>query len=161
MLTEVQYAVQPLAEQKKLSLIIECLPSIQMQTGRNRLFQAVLNVVSNGLKYTEQGMVKVSASIKGKQVLITVKDTGIGIEAAGLAKLFKPFERIESHLRIKTLGTGLGLYLTRKILSRLLGGEITVTSEASQGSIFSIYLPAKLPKMVMQNQTSNSEDSTP
>ena len=75
--------------------------------------------------------------------------------------MFKPFVRIESHLRIKTLDTGLGLYLTRKLLSRLLGGEITVTSEASQGIIFSIYLPAKLPKMAMQNQTSNSEDSTP
>ena len=161
LLTEVQYAVQHLAEQKKLSLIIECSADIQMQTDRKRLFQVVLNVVSNGLKYTEQGMVKVTASIKGKQVLITVKDTGIGIEAAGLAKLFKPFERIESHLRIKTLGTGLGLYLTRKILSQLLSGEITVVSEANQGSIFSIYLPAKLPKMVMQNQTSILEDSTP
>ena len=113
-----------------------------MQTDRKRLFQVVLNVVSNGLKYTEHGMVKVTASIKGKQVLITVKDTGIGIEAAGLAKLFKPFERIESHLRIKTLGTGLGLYLTSRI-SKTHNGSVSIEDNPKGGSIFAMWLTAE------------------
>jgi signal transduction histidine kinase len=92
----------------------------------------------------------VTASSKNKQVIIDVEDTGIGIDAASLASLFKPFERVESRLKIKTLGTGLGLYLTRKILSQLLGGSIDVKSVPEQGSTFTIKLPAKMPELITQ-----------
>jgi PAS domain S-box-containing protein len=161
LLTEVQHAVQHLAEEKELALIIDCPPEIKLETDRKRLYQAILNVVSNGLKYSEQGTVKVRASIKGRQLLIMVEDEGIGISDADLANLFKPFVRVDSHLKIKTLGTGLGLYLTRKILSQLLGGEITVKSQLGQGSTFTISVPIKMPQLVMQNQTSILEDSLP
>jgi PAS domain S-box-containing protein len=159
LLTEVQHAVQHLAEEKELTLIIDCPPEIKLETDRKRLYQAILNVVSNGLKYSEQGTVKVRASIKGRQLSIMVEDEGIGISDADLANLFKPFVRVDSHLKIKTLGTGLGLYLTRKILSQLLGGEITVKSQLGQGSTFTISVPIKMPQLVMQNQTSILEDS--
>ena len=150
---EVQHAVQHLAEEKDLELAVMCPDDIYLETDRKRLYQVVLNVVSNGLKYTEQGAVKVMVSISNEMLIIAVEDTGIGINEAGLEKLFKPFERIESHLRIKTLGTGLGLYLTRKILVQLLGGEISVRSKIGQGSIFTIRVPIKLPEIVMQNYT--------
>lgn len=107
---------------KDLDLAVVCPDNIDLETDRKRLYQVILNVVSNGLKYTEQGAVKVTVTIKNKMLIIVVEDTGIGINEAGLNKLFKPFERIDSHLKIKTLGTGLGLYLTRKILVQLLGG---------------------------------------
>jgi PAS domain S-box-containing protein len=159
--TEVQHAVQHLAEEKGLVLNIDCPPQLKLETDRKRLYQVVLNVVSNALKYSEQGAVKVLATIKGRQLIVTVEDTGIGIDEAGLANLFKPFVRIDSHLKIRTLGTGLGLYLTKKILSQLLGGEIVVKSQLGQGSIFTISLPIRMPKLVMQNQTSILEDSLP
>jgi PAS domain S-box-containing protein len=151
LLIEVEYAVQHLAGEKKLDLYIDCPAKVMLVTDRKRLYQVVLNVVSNALKYTEKGTVKVTASVKNKQLSIAVEDTGIGIDEAGLANLFKPFERIDSRLRIKTLGTGLGLYLTRKILSQLLGGTIEAKSKPELGSTFTIIVPTKMPEIIVQN----------
>ena len=161
LLVEVQHATQHLAQDKKLYLSVDCPANIQLETDRKRLYQVMLNVVSNGLKYSEEGGVKVIASVKAKQLELIVQDTGIGIDKSGLAQLFKPFERIESHLRIKTLGTGLGLYLTRKILAQLLGGKISVTSQLGQGSTFAITVPTKMPIVVAQNYISILEDAAP
>jgi PAS domain S-box-containing protein len=161
LLTEVKYATQHLAQEKQLQLSIESPANIKLETDRKRLYQVVLNVVSNALKYTEDGSVKVFAKIKGKHLIIAVHDTGIGIDEAGQVSLFKPFERIESHLKIKTLGTGLGLYLTKKILTQLLAGEISVSSQLGEGSIFTIKVPVKMPKLVSQNHTSILENSLP
>ncbi len=154
LLNEVEHAVHHIAEDKKLALSIDCSNKLILETDRKRLYQVVLNVVSNAVKYTESGLVKVKASIKNKQLTITIKDTGIGIDEAGLNNLFKPFERIESRLRIKTLGTGLGLYLTRKILSQLLGGSIEVKSKLEEGSTFTIYVPTIMPDIISQTSTS-------
>jgi signal transduction histidine kinase len=151
LLNEVEHAAEHLANEKQLDLYIDCPAKLMLETDRKRLYQVVLNVVGNALKYTEKGSVKVAASIKNKQLFIIVEDTGIGINEAGLANLFKPFERIDSRLRIKTLGTGLGLYLTRKILSQLLGGTIEAKSKPEQGSTFTIALPTKMPELIVQN----------
>ena len=151
--TEVEYAVTHLAEEKHLALDIDCADHLQLETDRKRLYQVVLNVVSNALKYTEQGAVNVTAIVKGKALIIDVEDTGIGIAEADLSDLFKPFERIESRLKVKTLGTGLGLYLTRKILMQLLGGTIEVKSSPGVGSTFTIKVPLIAPE-VLQNSGS-------
>lgn len=151
LLNEVEDAVEHMANEKQLDLHIDCPVKLMLETDRKRLYQVVLNVVSNALKYTEKGTVKVAASVKNKQLSIAVEDTGIGIDEAGLASLFKPFERIDSRLRIKTLGTGLGLYLTRKILSQLLGGTIEVNSKPEVGSTFTIVIPTKMPELIVQN----------
>jgi len=106
----------------------------------------VLNVMSNAVKYTEQGSVQVKVTLAGERLVISVQDTGIGIGEAGLASLFRPFERVESRLRIKILGTGLGLYLTQKILTQLLGGSIDVISTPEVGSTFTISIPINAPE---------------
>ena len=155
---EVQHVLTHLAEEKKLILNIECSDKLQLETDRKRLYQVVLNVVSNALKYTERGSVQVTAEIKKDWLSIQVVDTGIGIAAADLDNLFKPFERIDSKLRVKTLGTGLGLYLTRKILSQLLGGTIEVKSVIDEGSIFTIKVPLKIPKTIKQTNISILEE---
>ena len=87
-------------------------------------------------------------------LLIEVEDTGIGIKEADLDDLFKPFERIESRLKVKTLGTGLGLYLTRKILTQLLGGTIELKSTFGEGSTITIKVPLIAP--VVTEQTNGS-----
>ncbi len=155
---DVQHVLAHLAEEKKLILNIECSDKLQLETDRKRLYQVVLNVVSNALKYTERGSVQATAQIKKDWLSIQVVDTGIGIAAADLDHLFKPFERIDSKLRVKTLGTGLGLYLTRKILSQLLGGTIEVKSVIDEGSIFTIKVPLKIPKTVKQTNISILEE---
>ena len=154
---EIEHAVTHLADEKHLALDIDCADGLQIETDRKRLYQVVLNVVSNALKYTEQGEVNVSATVKGETLIIAVEDTGIGIAEADLGDLFKPFERIESRLKIKTLGTGLGLYLTRKILTQLLGGTIEVKSALGVGSTFSIKVPL-IAQAVLQSNASILEE---
>jgi PAS domain S-box-containing protein len=80
----------------------------------------------------------------GDCVEISVTDTGIGIAEEDMPKLFEPFERLQTHLRVKAGGTGLGLYLTRKIMTELLHGSISVQSIPGKGSIFSLRIPVKM-----------------
>jgi PAS domain S-box-containing protein len=144
---EVTHAVQHLATERNLTLQVECPSDITLNSDRKRFYQVVLNVVSNALKYTEKGHVNVMVTPLDTMLEIKVEDTGIGMDEEGLKKLFKPFERIESRLKIKTLGTGLGLYLTYKILTLLLGGTIEVKSKVEQGSTFTMRLPYEMPKI--------------
>lgn len=146
LLDEVQQAVHHIIEEKHLALNIVCEEGVVLESDRKRLYQVLLNVVGNGLKYTEKGDVNVTTQVEHGQLVIHIQDTGIGIDEAGLAKLFKPFERVESRLKIKTLGTGLGLYLTHSILTKLLGGNITVQSKPEIGSTFIITLPITAPE---------------
>ena len=97
--------------------------------------------MSNAVKYTVEGTITVEASVRGSWLDISVEDTGIGMDEAGLARLFQPFERIDSQLRVKTPGTGLGLYLTRKIATELLAGSVEVRSTPGEGSRFTLSLP--------------------
>lgn len=159
LLSDVEHAVSHILEEKYLDLRITTEGEIKLETDRKRLYQVVLNVVSNAIKYTEKGHVEVNAKVKRKQLIIEVIDTGIGIDEAGLAKLFKPFERVESRLKIKTLGTGLGLYLTQKILTQLLGGKIEVQSKLDVGSTFTITVPVKLPEEIIKSNLSRAEGS--
>ena len=145
LLVELEHAVQHLLAGKDLALGIVCTAKLQVTTDRKRLYQVLLNVLSNAVKYTEQGSVQMKAHIEDNQLIVNCNDTGIGIAEADFAKLFQPFERAESKLKIKTPGTGLGLYLTRKILTQLLDGSIAVSSELGQGSTFTIIIPINKP----------------
>jgi PAS domain S-box-containing protein len=159
MLNEVVNVVHHIAEGKHLALTIDCSEEVIVETDHKRLYQVILNVVSNAVKYTEVGSVDIKAEIIGKHLIITVRDTGIGIDSSGLELLFKPFERIESHLKIKTLGTGLGLYLTRKILRQLLGGTIEVESQTGVGSNFTVKVPTQISAQKLSNKQSILKDS--
>jgi signal transduction histidine kinase len=81
----------------------------------------------------------------GSCVKISVEDTGIGIREEDAAKLFEPFVRLESPLRSRVAGTGLGLYLTRKLAREVLGGDISFTSEYGRGSRFVLTIPVNVP----------------
>ncbi|MBL1265297.1 ATP-binding protein [Methylomicrobium sp. RS1] len=90
----------------------------------------------NAIKYTEQGSVAISVRPADGKVLTDVRDTGIGIETEQMQRLFIPFERLDFFLRLRTSGTGLGLYLTRKIAVDLLSGDVSVVSTPGAGSCF-------------------------
>lgn len=157
---EVLNAVQHLVNERHLELRVSCADNIPLNSDRKRLYQVVLNVVSNALKYTEKGYVDILFTPLDDMLEIKVEDSGIGIDEAGLQKLFKPFERIDSPLKIKTLGTGLGLYLTHKILTLLLGGSISVKSRVGVGSSFTILLPYQIPQ-VQAGKTVNILENEP
>jgi signal transduction histidine kinase len=73
-----------------------------------------------------------------------ISDEGIGIPESQLPQLFQPFVRLESKLKLQNPGTGLGLYLTRKLVEEVLGGEVSVQSRAGEGSVFTMRLPLRM-----------------
>jgi len=138
-------SIRPLADAKGLKLEVsiddpeDSWP--EMTTDRKRLMQCLLNYLSNAVKFTEQGMVTLTVSVNGDRVEISVTDTGIGISEKDLPRLFEAFERLDTHLRIKAGGTGLGLYLTKKIAYEILHGSVSVESRINEGSTFRLEFP--------------------
>lgn len=133
--------VRPLAEKKGLVLSVGLTDEVGIVTGDvRRVEQILLNLLSNAVKFTEQGNIAVSCACEAGNFVTTVSDTGIGISAADLEKLFKPFHQIDTGLSRKYEGTGLGLSICKR-LADLLGGSIHVESRLSEGSSFSFTLP--------------------
>jgi signal transduction histidine kinase len=112
-------------------------------TDRRSLRQILLNLTDNAIKYTERGSVRIDARggrFKGQAALaVSVIDTGIGIKAEDIARLFKAFEQLAAGGH-RAGGTGLGLHLSQT-LALLLGGELNVISEQGAGSTFTLTLP--------------------
>ncbi len=143
-LAEVCETLQQSFQQKSLYLRYEPVADITLHTDKKRLLQCILNLTSNAMKFTESGGVAITVDETEQEIKISVKDTGVGISQEDLTRLFEPFERIHSHLNIKAGGTGLGLYLTKKIAIDLLRGDIGVESKLNAGSLFWIRIPKVL-----------------
>jgi signal transduction histidine kinase len=133
-----------LAEQNKNRLIVEAPEKLGALTvDPMRLRQILLNLLSNACKFTKAGEVKLAARRlrNGSNfVEFAVSDTGIGMTAEQQARLFEEFSQADATTAQKFGGTGLGLAITRK-LARMMGGDVTVTSEAGKGSVFTLRLP--------------------
>lgn len=142
--SEAVAAIQSEATAKGLTLSADYPESVHMQTDRRRLLQCVMNLLSNAVKYSKKGNIAVTARKKEQQVEICVADNGIGIAQSDLCMLFSSFVRLESNLKNITPGTGLGLYLTKKIIAELLGGNISVESRLAEGSTFKLTVPVEL-----------------
>ena len=109
-----------------------------------RLRQILLNLLSNACKFTKQGEVKLRARklVDGRGwIELAVADSGIGMTAEQLGKLFQEFTQADASTAQRFGGTGLGLAISRK-LARIMGGDVTVTSEPGKGSVFTVRLPA-------------------
>ncbi|MDA3895715.1 MAG: ATP-binding protein [Desulfobacteraceae bacterium] len=141
---EAAITVQPEIEKKDLMLEVTMPAAIPLKTDRRRLFQCILNLLSNAVKYTEKGTICIETHVHDELLDISVTDTGIGISEQDLPVLFQSFVRLESHLKIKAGGTGLGLYLIRKIASDLLGGTVSAQSTLGEGSTFVLTIPQRV-----------------
>jgi adenylate cyclase len=134
-----------LAEQNKNRLVVDAQENLGALTvDPMRLRQILLNLLSNACKFTKAGEVKLAArrvSNGSSFVEFAVSDTGIGMTAEQQAKLFEEFTQADASTAQKFGGTGLGLAITRK-LARMMGGDVTVTSEPGKGSVFTVRLPA-------------------
>ncbi|HTB64044.1 MAG TPA: ATP-binding protein [Opitutales bacterium] len=143
---DVAASLQNIAEKKGIKLLVH-LPKekIVLETDMRALHQILLNLASNGIKFTKQGSVSITVSQQNvagtTQVRFAVRDTGPGITPADQEKLFGAFQRLKTG-QSQIEGTGLGLHLSRK-LAELLGGEITMQSEIDQGSCFTLTLPTE------------------
>ena len=135
--------LRPLLVNPAVTLVFEeaaDLPTIT--TDEAKVSQIVRNFISNALKFTEQGEVRVSARLMpdGASVAIAVTDTGVGIARADQDAIFEEFAQVEHQVQRRVKGTGLGLPLARR-LAHLLGGRITLDSELGVGSTFTLVLP--------------------
>lgn len=131
-------------ENKGLELEVDVPTALEMNTDRKRLLQCLLNYVSNASKFTETGKIAISVREEDAMVVVTVKDSGIGIREQDMPRLYAQFTRFDSPLVRKTLGTGLGLYLTRKLTMEVLQGEVFAESTYGRGSSFSIRIPKRI-----------------
>jgi signal transduction histidine kinase/putative methionine-R-sulfoxide reductase with GAF domain len=138
-----------LAEKNQNRLIVGAQENLGALTADPmRLKQILLNLLSNACKFTKEGEValRVRKVVDGRDwVELAVADTGIGMTAEQQAKLFQDFTQADSLTARRYGGTGLGLALSRK-LARMMGGDVTVASEAGKGSVFTVRLPVELEK---------------
>jgi signal transduction histidine kinase/DNA-binding response OmpR family regulator len=144
---DVVAVLQPEATQKRLQMSVQVDPALgEVVLDPARLKQMLYNLLSNAIKFTgEGGRVQLRALPEGEQLLrIEVEDTGIGIAAADLPKLFSQFQQLHGGLARPYPGSGLGLVLTRH-LAELHGGSVGVRSTPGVGSVFHIVLPRRLP----------------
>jgi len=164
---EVLSSFQLMAERKALSLSDEIPHNLTLVSDKRRIRQVLVNLVGNSMKFTEKGFVRVAvrkiqnskfkvqslqavnselrnlnSELDGALVEISVADTGLGIKQEDMGKLFKSFSQVTTAEAPKHEGTGLGLYLSKKLIN-LLGGELGVESEFGKGSVFSFTLPMK------------------
>jgi signal transduction histidine kinase/DNA-binding response OmpR family regulator len=134
-------AIKPLLGSKPVELIFEesCEDEV-LHTDDTKVSQILRNLLSNALKFTEQGEVRVSASVEGNNILFVVQDTGIGIIGDDIEKIFEEWSQVDNPAQRRAKGSGLGLPLSRK-LAQLLGGSLWVESEFGRGSRFFFSIP--------------------
>jgi signal transduction histidine kinase/DNA-binding response OmpR family regulator len=134
-------ATASLFEAKRLELVRDIAPDLPAITGdQDRLIQVVINLISNAVKFTDAGSITCSAHRQGSELMIGVKDSGIGIAPDDQPKVFEKFKQVGDTLTDKPKGTGLGLPICKEIVE-YHGGRIWVESEPGHGSTFSFTLP--------------------
>jgi signal transduction histidine kinase len=141
LLREVTDSLEPLVDRSRVRLVVEALPGVPaIATDRDKLRQILLNLLSNAVKYTDEGSIEVRSRRVDGRLRISVSDTGVGVAANELDRIFEEFYRAEAKTTRLRRGTGLGLSISRR-LAKALGGDITVASWPGIGSIFTLDLP--------------------
>jgi PAS domain S-box-containing protein len=152
LLYEIQTETQGLQEQSHLAFVWQvdsALPSLRTDPGKLKI--VIKNLISNAVKFTEAGFIRVHACSRDGGVEIRVADTGMGIPQEALAFIFDPFRQVEGSRSKRYGGTGLGLYIVKRLLD-LLGGTVMVESEVGRGSTFRVWAPTTSPSQLSVDQ---------
>lgn len=133
--------LKPLLAESSLALVFEADENLPpLFTDEQKVSQILRNFISNAIKFTSRGEVRVTARLNGSIIEFAVADTGVGISTSDQRIIFEEFGQVENSMQKHVKGTGLGLPLSRK-LAELLGGAVSVQSEVGIGSTFSFQLP--------------------
>jgi signal transduction histidine kinase len=153
---------RPLATSDTVALLLDDVSSLPaLETDEGKLGQILRNLISNALKFTERGQVRVSAELRGGDLIaFSVADTGLGIAEEDRELIFQEFLQIENPLQRRSHGTGLGLPLSRKLVS-FLGGELTLQSRVGQGSTFTAIIPRKYSERRMSSDRDQTDENQP
>ncbi|MEI6378039.1 MAG: HAMP domain-containing sensor histidine kinase [Candidatus Falkowbacteria bacterium] len=130
------------AQQKNLALTYtdKAEPGMLVLVDKDRFKQVIINIIGNAIKYTEKGSVEVGLELDGKNAIMRVKDTGIGISTKDREKLFQKFYRVQSSQTAKISGTGLGLWITKQIVE-MMQGQIELESMSGVGTEVILQFP--------------------
>jgi len=129
------------AEPKQISMELSCSDDVAARINSSLLEQAVVNLLDNAVKYSEQGKtIRVQTEATPQEILIRVRDEGYGIEKQHLERLFERFYRVDKARSRKLGGTGLGLAIVKHIMEAH-GGRVSVESQLGRGSTFTLHLP--------------------
>ena len=145
LIEDVAATIRPMAQKNGNQVIVECAPDLGfMHADVTRVRQALLNLVSNAVKFTEKGTVSITGlryvDSGNETVMLQVRDSGIGMSAEQVGRLFQDFEQADASTTRKYGGTGLGLAISRRFC-RMMGGDIIVHSTLGRGSTFTVQLP--------------------
>jgi len=134
--------VAPLAANKKLVIETDIQPSLRIvYCDSGKIYHVLTNLIDNAIKYTPSGKIAVSAAQEGKDIVVKVKDTGIGLEPQDISRLFESFQRGLAGVTLNQDGSGLGLFIVKNIVEAH-GGHVLVESPGKgQGSTFGFTLP--------------------
>jgi signal transduction histidine kinase len=133
--------LKPFADQKNIRMVFEEFDNIQMRIDKNKMKQAIINIVYNAIVYTpEFGVVTVRLYKEKDQVVMEIEDTGYGIPKENIESIFDRFYRVDKARSRNTGGTGLGLSISKQIIN-LHHGSLSVSSVLGAGSTFFIRLP--------------------
>jgi PAS domain S-box-containing protein len=146
LVNELKATVEALVIQKENAFEVVCAPDVgTMHSDPVKVRQSLINLLSNAAKFTERGRIRldVQRAVQGdgERIVFKVTDTGIGMEPAQIAKLFRRFMQADTSTTRRFGGTGLGLSIT-KAFANMLGGDVTVESTPGEGSVFTLVLPA-------------------
>lgn len=159
---EVATTVRPLIERNKNTLSVAIGEGVgDMHSDMTRLRQVLLNLLSNASKFAESSTIHLRvAHVAEEQIRFDVQDHGIGMTAEQVARLFEAFTQAETSTSRRFGGTGLGLAISRHFC-RMMGGDISVTSAAGQGSVFSVTLPVRIAEAAVAARTTDAATEEP
>ncbi len=138
---DVKKSFEIATDEQGLRITLEAPEKLIVKSDERRAKQVIINFVSNAIKFTDKGRIKIKLAKKDESAEVSVADTGIGIKKEDIGKLFRAFGRVPTENRL-TEGSGLGLYLSKKIAD-LLGGDIKAESKFGKGSTFTFTMPLK------------------
>ena len=148
--------LRPLLLNQSVDLIFEDVDDIPaMFSDEGKISQILRNFISNALKFTERGEVRVSAKRMSGDVVFSVADTGIGIAPEDQERIFQDFAQVDHPIQRRVKGTGLGLPLSKK-LAILLGGVVSVQSQLGTGAVFTVRLPLRYEQRAELSPTAES-----
>lgn len=141
MAQDIMATAHPLAQEKNLALYLELTDDVQqVEADRTRLRQVLWNIMGNAIKFTEKGSVTLGMEIEKNELLVSIRDTGIGIKPEDISIVFEQFRQIDGSLNRRAGGTGLGMPITKKLIE-IHGGRIWIDSILGVGSTFWFTIP--------------------
>ena len=155
MVSDAVAMIEPMAEQRGLEISLQKMPGRAIcRTDAQRVTQVLINLLSNAVKFTSEGLVEVTVVPGDSFVAVDVTDTGEGISAADIDRIFGEFIQLGDDLASRPAGTGLGLTVSRRI-ARLLGGDLVARSEKDRGSTFTFTIPCEGPENGLHSEESH------